>query len=97
MMDEEVVNDSFPYLKELENKIGRKMPESLLTWMRDAAGSEDVGRSTEEREFSSGLSNSFSERISTLRQEMVNIPAGFETHWWGNCSVVIIRVPSRIF
>ncbi|XP_011614963.2 leucine rich adaptor protein 1-like [Takifugu rubripes] len=71
IMDEEVVNDSFPYLKELENKIGRKMPESLLVWTRDAAECEDFGRSGEGSELSSGLGDSFSERISTLKQEMI--------------------------
>lgn len=71
-MDEEV-NDSFPYLKELENKMGRKMPESLLMWLRDAADCEDVRRRSEERELSSGLSDSFSEKISTLKQELVSI------------------------
>lgn len=76
MMDEEVTSDSFPCLKELENKIGRKMPESLLVWMRDAAECEDGRRSSEEREFCSAVSDSFSEKISTLKKEMVNIPAG---------------------
>lgn len=77
-MDEEVIDDSFPYLKELENKIGRKMPESLLIWMRDAAECEDGRRSSEERELGSGLSDSFSEKISTLKRDMVNIPTGFQ-------------------
>lgn len=72
IMDEEVINDSFPSLKELENKIGRKMPESLLMWFRDAADCDDVRRSREERQLSSGLSDSFSEKISTLKQEMVS-------------------------
>lgn len=79
IMDEEVVNDSFPYLKELENKIGRKMPESLLVWTRDAAECEDFGRSGEGSELSSGLGDSFSERISALKQEMVKVPSGFYT------------------
>lgn len=72
-MDEEVINDSFPYLKELENKMGRKMPESLLMWLKDAADCEDVGKPSEERELSSGLSGSFSEKISALKQELVSI------------------------
>lgn len=90
-MDEEVIDDSFPYLKELENKIGRKMPESLLIWMRDAAECEDGRRSSEERELSSGLSDSFSEKISTLKRDMVNIPTGFQVlHKWGLCSPVSV-------
>lgn len=73
-MDEEVINvRSFPSLKELENKIGRKMPESLLVWLKDTADCDDVRRSSEERELSCGLSDSFSEKISTLKQEMVSI------------------------
>lgn len=77
-MDEEV-SDSLPYLKELENKVGRKMPESLLVWVRDAAECEEFGRSGEGGELGSGLGDSFSEKISTLRQEMVNVPSGFYT------------------
>lgn len=72
IMDEEVVNDSFPYLKELENKIGRKMPEGLRMWLRDAADCDDVRRSSEESALSPGLSDSFSQKISTLRREMVS-------------------------
>lgn len=78
-MDEDVINDSFPYLKELENKIGRKTPESLLVWMRDAEEWEDFGGSGEGGELSSGLGDSFSEKISTLKQELVNVPSGFDT------------------
>lgn len=82
IMDEEVTNDAFPYLKELENKIGREMPESLLMWFRDAADYDDVRKSSAERELSSGLNDSFSVKISTLKQEMVSIltssiPTGF--------------------
>lgn len=88
IMDEEGINDSFPCLKELESKIGRKMPESLLVWMRDEC--EDVGSSGEGSELSSGLGDSFSEKISTLKQEMVNVPSGFQLpHKRGLCSVVI--------
>lgn len=79
IMDEEVVHDSLPCLKELETKIGRKMPESLLVWMRDAAEWEEFGRAGEGGELGSGLGDSFSEEISTLRQEMVNVPSGFYT------------------
>lgn len=70
-MDEEVINDSFPCLRELEIKMGRKMPESLLMWLKDAADCEDVRKPSEERELSS--SGSFSEKISALRQELVSI------------------------
>lgn len=93
IMDEEVINDSLQYLKELENKTGRKMPESLLVWLRDAADGDDVRMSSEERELRSGPDDSFSEKISTLKQELVSIPstipAGFHVlHQWGMSSVV---------
>ncbi|XP_070775817.1 leucine rich adaptor protein 1-like [Enoplosus armatus] len=71
-MAEEILNDSFPDLKELENKVGRKIPESLLIWMRDAADCEDGWRSEEVDggDRSSALSDSFSDKISNLKQEM---------------------------
>lgn len=74
-MEEENHNDALPDLKELENKVGRKTPESLLIWMRDAADCEDGGRSevVDREERSSALSDSFSDKINNLKQEMVNI------------------------
>lgn len=75
-MAEETFNDSFPDLKELENKVGRKTPESLLIWMRDAADCEDGWRSgvVDRGDRSSAVSDSFSDKISNLKQEMVNLP-----------------------
>lgn len=70
-MEEEILNESFPYLKELENKIGRKTPPSLLVWMRDAAECEDGWRS--ERD----CSDKFSDKIRLLKREMVKIDAEF--------------------
>ncbi|XP_074543876.1 uncharacterized protein LOC141803776 [Halichoeres trimaculatus] len=71
-MAEEILNDSLPDLKELENKVGRKTPESLLMWMKDAADREDGWRSDEvdrrERRFT--FRDHFSEKISNLKQEM---------------------------
>ncbi|KAM7378939.1 hypothetical protein PAMP_004527 [Pampus punctatissimus] len=83
-MAEEILNDSFPDLKELENKVGRKTPESLLVWMRDAADcgdcwSSDVG---ERRDHSSAFSDSFSDKISNLKQEM---------RWLRSADVRILR------
>ncbi|KAE8291253.1 Leucine rich adaptor protein 1 Leucine repeat adapter protein 35A [Larimichthys crocea] len=71
-MEEENHNDALPDLKELENKVGRKTPESLLIWMRDAADCEDGGRSevVDREERSSALSDSFSDKINNLKQEM---------------------------
>lgn len=75
-MAEEILNDPFPDLKELENKVGRKTPESLLIWMRDAADCEDGWRSdvVDRGDRGSALSDSFSDKISNLKQEMVTIP-----------------------
>ncbi|XP_070700431.1 leucine rich adaptor protein 1-like [Pempheris klunzingeri] len=71
-MAEEILNDSFPDLRELENKVGRKTPESLLVWMRDAADCEDGWRSdvVDRGDRGSALRDSFSDKISNLRQEM---------------------------
>lgn len=72
-MEEETLNESFPFLKELENKIGRKTPQSLLIWMRDAAECEEGQRPDGERDLGSALNSSFSGKISILKQEMVKI------------------------
>lgn len=64
----------FPELKEVENKLGRKTPESLLIWMRDAAHCGGGCSSVVDRgDRSAALSASFSDRISSLKQEMVKI------------------------
>ncbi|KAM8727218.1 leucine rich adaptor protein 1-like [Acanthopagrus schlegelii] len=71
-MEEEILNDSLPCLKELENKVGRKTPESLLVWMRDAADCEDGWRSdaVDRGDRGSASGDSFSDKISSLKQEM---------------------------
>ncbi|KAM7401137.1 hypothetical protein PAMA_005363 [Pampus argenteus] len=83
-MAEEILNDSFPDLKELENKVGRKTPESLLVWMKDAADCGDCWGSDEgeRRHHSSASSDSFSDKISNLRQEM---------RWLRSADVRILR------
>ncbi|XP_051265665.1 leucine rich adaptor protein 1-like [Dicentrarchus labrax] len=83
-MTEETLNDPFPDLRELENKVGRKTPESLLIWMRDAADCEDGWRSdvVDREERSSALSESFSDKISNLKQEM---------RWLRSADVRILR------
>lgn len=75
-MAEAIFKDSFPDLKELENKVGRKTPESLLIWMRDAADrGDEVWRSDvlDRGDHGSALSDSISAKISHLKQEMVKI------------------------
>lgn len=71
-MAEETFNESFPDLKEVENKVGRKTPESLLIWMRDAADGENGWRS-DVVDMGDRSSDSFSDKISNLKQEMVSI------------------------
>ena len=72
-MAEESLSDSFPELKEVENKLGRKTPESLLIWMRDVVDCGDGWTSDEvdRGEQGSAFSGGFSDKISSLRQEMV--------------------------
>ncbi|KAL7387460.1 hypothetical protein ABVT39_023819 [Epinephelus coioides] len=83
-MAEEILNDSFPDLREVENKVGRKTPESLLIWMRDAADCEDGWRSdvVDRGDRGSALSDSFSDKISNLKQEM---------RWLRSADVRILR------
>ncbi|KAM3604722.1 uncharacterized protein V6R79_015417 [Siganus canaliculatus] len=83
-LEEETLNDSFPCLKELENKVGRKTPESLLIWMKDAADYEDDSRSdtVDRGDYSSASSESFSDKINNLKQEM---------RWLRSADVRILR------
>ncbi|XP_062260897.1 leucine rich adaptor protein 1-like [Platichthys flesus] len=71
-MAEESPRDFFPEMREVENKVGRRTPESLLMWMREAADCGDGCRCDEEDngDHSSAFSGSFSDRISCLKQEM---------------------------
>nr|XP_020474032.1 leucine rich adaptor protein 1-like [Monopterus albus] len=71
-MAEEILNNSFPDLKELENKVGRKTPQSLVIWMKDAAGCEDRWKLdvVDRGHHSSALSDSLSDKINNLKQEM---------------------------
>lgn len=71
-MEEDFFSDSLPYLRELENKIGRKTPQSLLIWMRDAAECEDAAWSADaEGECGSAFNPVLSDKIRMLKQEMV--------------------------
>ncbi|XP_061784385.1 uncharacterized protein [Nerophis lumbriciformis] len=67
---------TFPHLKELEGKVGRKTPESLLLWMREDVDS-DVGQ-TEDRHPPDDLSS----KLSHLKQEM---------RWLRSADVRILR------
>ncbi|KAM8838943.1 leucine rich adaptor protein 1-like [Synchiropus picturatus] len=58
-MAEEMFNDSVLDLKELELKVGRKTPDCLLTWMKDATDCP------EERDDSA-----LSDKIHNLKQDM---------------------------
>ncbi|XP_061926724.1 leucine rich adaptor protein 1-like [Entelurus aequoreus] len=67
---------TFPHLKEMEGKVGRKTPESLLLWMREDVDS-DVG-DTEDRHPPDDLSS----KLSYLKQEM---------RWLRSADVRILR------
>lgn len=90
-MAETLFKDYLPDLKELENKAGRKTPESLLIWMRDAAVREALWRSgvADGGDQSSTLSDSISAKISQLKQDVVNnisfIFASFQTCFTTKC------------
>ncbi|XP_041848201.1 uncharacterized protein LOC121644361 [Melanotaenia boesemani] len=83
-MAEEILNDSLPDLNELESKIGRKTPESLLIWMRDAADYEDGWRSDvlNREDHNSAFCDSLSDKINNLKQEM---------RWLRSADVRILR------
>ncbi|XP_032420589.1 leucine rich adaptor protein 1-like [Xiphophorus hellerii] len=67
-MAEEVLNEFYPDLNELESKVGRKTPESLLAWMKDAADRE--GWTADPSGPSDHTSDGLSDKINTLKQEM---------------------------
>lgn len=68
---EENHNVLLPELKEMENKVGMKTPEILLSWMGgEDANFEDVN---DWRCHTSDFSGDFSDRISSLKHELVNI------------------------
>ncbi|KAL6104169.1 lurap1 [Pungitius sinensis] len=71
-MAEKIVNYSLADLREVENKVGRKTPESLLIWMRDAADCGDGWWSdvADRGDRSSAFTESFSDRIRGLKQDM---------------------------
>lgn len=63
------MNDSLPDLKELENKVGRKTPESLLIWMKDAAAdSDELWRGDVDNR--NLFDDDISAKIASLKQEM---------------------------
>lgn len=97
IMDEEAIDDSLQYSKELENKIGRKMPECLHMWLRDAADCDTVRMSGEEGELRSGLSDGFSEKMGTLKREMVRIHRYLYGGNLGNLFCVVLHLRSCIF
>ncbi|XP_047223210.1 uncharacterized protein LOC124869419 isoform X2 [Girardinichthys multiradiatus] len=68
-MSEEILSDFCPDLNELENKIGRKTPESLLVWMKDAADCEG-GWTSDALDREEHSSDDLSDKINNLKQEM---------------------------
>lgn len=73
-MEEESVYDSFPDLKELENKIGMKTPESLLRWMQGNASLGAEWSSNRPEGTDNRTSDSLTDKIRNLKLEMVRIP-----------------------
>lgn len=79
-MAEEIHSDSFPDLNELENKIGRKTPDSLLVWMREDC--EQGWRSDHLAKGSdSTLCHDLTEKITNLKQELVK-KSSFAFHFF---------------
>uniref|UniRef100_A0A8C8DSS1 Leucine rich adaptor protein 1 n=1 Tax=Oryzias sinensis TaxID=183150 RepID=A0A8C8DSS1_9TELE len=68
-MAEEIHSDSFPDLNELENKIGRKTPDSLLVWMR-----EDCEQGWRSDHLAKGSDSTpchdLTDKITNLKQEL---------------------------
>lgn len=88
-MEEEQLGDSLPCLRELENKVGRKTPPSLLMWMRDAAERQDAARSSDaEGDCGFALDRDLSDKIRMLRQEMVKFCP---------CALLLSRSPCSSF
>lgn len=69
-MAEEFLNGSLPDLKELENKVGRKTPESLLVWMKDAAAADCEEMWRGDVNNSNLFNDDISAKITNLKQEM---------------------------
>ncbi|XP_024129629.1 leucine rich adaptor protein 1 isoform X1 [Oryzias melastigma] len=68
-MAEEIHSDSFPDLNELENKIGRKTPDSLLAWMREECA--QGWRSVHPAKGSDPtFCHDLTDKITNLRQEL---------------------------
>ncbi|XP_068197277.1 leucine rich adaptor protein 1-like [Antennarius striatus] len=70
-MEEEILPD----LRELETKVGRKTPESLLEWIRDGADPEggwrtDAADAADAARRGAAASGSLTDRLNTLRREM---------------------------
>lgn len=68
-MAEEILGDFCPDFNELENKIGRKTPESLLVWIKDAADCEG-GWTSDASDREEHSSDGLSDQINNLKQEM---------------------------
>ena len=90
-MAEETLNDFFPDLNELENKIGRKTPESLLIWMKEAADSEDGLRSDvlDREDQNSAACDSISDKINNLKQEMVKLSVVLSSENLSFCALCV--------
>ncbi|KAM9323008.1 uncharacterized protein KZ484_021083 [Pholidichthys leucotaenia] len=80
-MAEGTVDDRLPELKELENKIGRKTPESLVVLMREEDGWRSEEEEEEEEEGGGGHGG-IADKICNLKQQV---------RWLRSADVRILR------
>lgn len=90
-MAEGLFRDYSPDLTELENKIGMKTPESLLTWMRDAPNCEGGRRSevSGRENHSADFPEALSDKINNLKKELVNISVLTNNYFLCVCACVL--------
>lgn len=74
-MDEGSASETLPDLKDIELKIGRKIPEGLLRWMREEASSlrGDAKLSAPQDSCKETGRKSLDEKIRKLKVEMVSV------------------------
>lgn len=74
-MDEGSASETIPDLKDIELKIGRKIPEGLLRWMREEASNlrGDAKLSAPQDNCQEPGRKSLDEKIRKLKVEMVSV------------------------
>lgn len=69
-MEEESLDNSFPELKDLEKKIGRKTPDVLLSWMKDATRRGELSSDCSQVKENGTFGQSLNDKIKQLKFEM---------------------------